>query len=210
VWCVVLSDHVNTEEHCNSPQLLGFSHFRSPKVSEDPAQVLEEFRPYLLAIAMAELPEAIRSKIGASDIVQETIIKGFENHSQFRGTTREELACWLRAILFNLISNHQKAYRAQKRDMSLETPANDRQGISIQASPSQIALTQDEWARLESALLKLPVTYREVILMRHRENLSFPEIGCRIQKTEDAARKTWTRAIKQLKQELRVDESTAS
>lgn len=205
-----MSEHANTEEHIRSPRSVGSLDFLSPKVPDDRAQVLEEYRPYLLAIAMAELPEAIRTKIGASDIVQETIIKGFENHSQFRGTTREELAGWLRAILFNLISNHQKAYRAQKRDMSLEMPANGRQGASIQDSPSQVALTQDEWARLESALLKLPVTHREVILMRHRENLSFPEIGCRIQKTEDAARKTWTRAIKQLKQELRGDESTAS
>ena len=55
---------------------------------------------------------------------------------------------------------------------------------------------------------QLPEDYREAILLRHRENLSFVEIGSRMLKSEDAARKTWTRAINQLQQELQRHEST--
>jgi RNA polymerase sigma-70 factor, ECF subfamily len=71
----------------------------------DIGRLLESFRPYLAAIAREEFPSDLGGKLGASDVVQDTIIKGLERFSQFQGTTREEFARWLRAILRHHLAN---------------------------------------------------------------------------------------------------------
>src|SRR5262245_43210456 len=38
--------------------------------------LLEAYRPYLLAIANSELPDGLNGKMGASDVVQDTLVKG--------------------------------------------------------------------------------------------------------------------------------------
>ena len=170
--------------------------------TEEIGRFLNEFRPYLMTIATTELPNALRGKIGESDIVQETILKGFEDYGEFHGTTREELALWLKTILLHITLNWHKAYHTQKRDLTLEVPASNELVSRGQQSPSQVVVTREQLTNLDEALSRLPSVYREVILLRHRENLTFVEIGARIQKSEDAIRKTWIRAIAQLKQEL--------
>ena len=173
--------------------------------SDECGKILEEFRPYLTAIAMAELPDAMLRKLGASDLVQETILNGFENYASFRGSTKEELAGWLRTILLHVLANLQKAYRSQKRDLDLEVPADSQIVNPLQESPSHAALTREQWSSLEQALSRLSEESQKVVLLRHRENLTFAEIGVRMGKSEDAARKIWARAIEQLQQKLRHD-----
>ncbi len=200
-----------TECHIDEFKASTPSEGQSPFVDSpnDLGHFLDEFRTYLLTIATAELPDAIRGKLGASDIVQETILKGFENYDKFHGTTREEFAGWLRTILINQIASIHKSYRSQKRDLNLEVNADSRLFNPSQRSPCEVALTQEQNGVLEAALSQLPDDYREVILLRHRENLTFTEIGIHLQKSEDAVRKIWTRAVKQLKQELQRHESKA-
>ena len=48
----------------------------------------------------------------------------------------------------------------------------------------------------------LPVDYREVIVLRHIEGISFKEVGQRIQRSEGATRMLWLRAIERLRQTL--------
>lgn len=44
------------------------------QLPESLGPLLEEFRPYLLTIAVGEFPEMLRGKLGASDLVQDTIL----------------------------------------------------------------------------------------------------------------------------------------
>lgn len=166
------------------------------------AVLLESFRPYLAAIAQAELPSGLAGKVGASDVVQDTIIKGFERYGQFAGTTREEAAGWLRAILRNHIANIVEAYTTQKRDIGREEAGHSGLADPWQSSPSAAALSREEQERLDTALAELADAPRRIILLRHRENLTFAEIGARIGKSEEAARKLWFRAVSKLQQNL--------
>ena len=171
--------------------------------SEDLARRLEEYRPYLLAIAIEELPAALRGKLGASDLVQDTMTRGVEHAGAFRGATTEELAGWLRSTLLNLLANVVKHYQTEKRDLARERGAGCRDVQAEQISPSTEALSREQWDLLQLALGRLSDEYRLAITLRHRENLTFAEIGDHIGKSEEAARKIWSRAIKQLQQEMR-------
>src|SRR5690349_9307366 len=76
-----------------------------PEKSVVLGQLLEEFRPYLLAIANAEFPKTLAAKLGPSDVVQLTLAKGHVQFEDFRGQSRDELAQWLRTILLNHLNS---------------------------------------------------------------------------------------------------------
>ena len=105
--------------------------------SSDQGRFLDEYRPYLLTIAMAELPDALHGKVGASDLVQEIDSKGLKNFATFKGTTRQEFAAWLRIILFNVLANCRKAYHAEKRDVSGKSPSTGPSYQSASPAPAQ-------------------------------------------------------------------------
>ena len=165
-------------------------------------ELLDFCRPYLLAIAQAELPSDLHGKVGASDLVQETLARGIEHFDDFRGVSPEELAGWLRRILLNHLANVRKAYATGKRASNREQEADSGLADGLQIDPRSELIRREEEARLETALSRLPREYQQVIRMRHQENRSFAEIGAAIDKSEDAAGKVWARALKRLRDEL--------
>src|SRR3954451_5133519 len=59
---------------------------------------LEHYRSYLDLLARLQLDARLRSKLSASDLVQQTLLKAHQSLDQFRGQSEEELAGWLRTI----------------------------------------------------------------------------------------------------------------
>jgi RNA polymerase sigma-70 factor (ECF subfamily) len=174
--------------------------------SEALGRLLEECRQYLLLIANEELPADLRAKVGASDLVQETFLRAKNHLGQFRGSTAEEWFIWLRRILLNHLANCSRQYRdTSKRDLSrelslAETPLGQLCDVvaSKDESPSAQLAAREEMDEIDHALAKLPEHYRQAVLWRNRDNLSFEEIGRRLGRSEQAARKLWVRAIEQL------------
>src|SRR5438445_10110834 len=90
----------------------------------DPAllgQLLERFRPYLALLARVEIGARLRSKVDASDLVQETFLEAHRHFTNFQGTTEAQFACWLRQILAANLANLLRRYLGtQGRDVRLE------------------------------------------------------------------------------------------
>jgi RNA polymerase sigma-70 factor (ECF subfamily) len=61
----------------------------------------------------------------------------------------------------------------------------------------------EEAAHLEQALARLPDDYQQVLRCRYQEDLTFEQIGERMGRTANAARKLWVRAIQDLQRELK-------
>lgn len=176
-------------------------------------RLIDACRAYLLAIANQELPEALRAKIGPSDLVQDSCLEAQQGFGQFNGRTREELFAWLRGILVFNISNARRHFlETEKRQAGLEVSLNDSKGQDGSPwrlstglpSPSQEAIANEEQVLVEKALARLPEHLREAVLLRNREHLSFAEIGERMGRTSEAARKLWARGIEKLQQELKA------
>jgi RNA polymerase sigma-70 factor (ECF subfamily) len=168
--------------------------------------LLDDCRQYLLLVANEELPSDLRPKVAASDLVQDTFLKAHEHFAQFRGSTPDELCAWLRRILLNHLANRTRDYyRTDKRRLSLEVPlantplANMENVLASEAdSPRTRLLAREEADALDRALEHLPEHYRDVILWRMRDGLPFEEIGRRLDRSEEASRKLWVRAIERL------------
>ena len=174
-------------------------------------KILESCRGYLLVIAHQSIDPSLRAKASPSDLVQETFCDAHRDFAQFHGASEEELLAWLRQVLLNRLANFARHYRGtDKRDVGREIvlPAGDQSGAPADGlaadtpSPSVRASDGEKVAALQRALDRLPEEYRRVIVLRHDENHSFEEIGQLMDRTPNAARKLWARAIERLQQEL--------
>jgi RNA polymerase sigma-70 factor (ECF subfamily) len=168
-------------------------------------RLLDEYRPYLLSIAQAELPRALAPRLGPSDLVQMTLAKGHFRGAEFRGRSREELARWLRQILLNHLVDASREHARESQRIPREAANVDHLPELGRLSPCGEALSREERERLEDALLRLPELYRSVILWRHSEDLSFVEIGRRLGRSDEAARKLWARGLQKLQHEMGFD-----
>jgi RNA polymerase sigma-70 factor (ECF subfamily) len=169
-------------------------------------KLLQEVRPYLLVIARQEMGQQLAGKVAPSDLVQETIVGACQSFNDFRGWTRDELLAWLRTILLNELANTRRHFATSKRDVAREQGVAPEGLVAGQCSASSAFRSLQSQERLEQALTRLPELYRQVILLRHRENLSFAQIGQMLQRSEGAVHKLWTRAVQQLRNELPPDE----
>jgi RNA polymerase sigma-70 factor (ECF subfamily) len=142
--------------------------------------------------------------------VQDTIFKGYEQIHSFEGTSHEQLACWLRQILLNHMRNVAKSFGAEKRNVAREQPVDSQMAHLDGLSPSREFMSRERQELFQCALGRLPDEFQRVIELRHRENLSFGEIGRQLGRSEDTARRLWARAISQLQIELVHDESRAN
>src|SRR5262245_3638614 len=174
-------------------------------------RALDACRAYLLGIADGELDDDLRAKGGASDIVQQTFLEAQRDFAAFRGASADELRAWLRHLLLNNVADFTRRYRAAaKRQIGREVAlAEDRPsgsgegGVAADTpSPSGRAVAHEQAEALRRALERLPEDYRQVITWRYLEEQSFDEIARRMQRSVNAVRKLWLRAVERLRQEM--------
>lgn len=167
------------------------------------AEVASRYRPFLKAIAAAELPGHLNSREDDSDLVQETLLKATREADQFRGSTEKELQAWLRETLLNQIRDCVRFHGRQQRDVAVET-AIPVTGISADdPSPSERVRKAEAIEFTQRALQDLPEEYRSVLLMRQQLDFTFIEIAEHMQRSPDAVRMLWGRAILALGEKLK-------
>jgi RNA polymerase sigma-70 factor, ECF subfamily len=184
---------------------------------QDPGQalgpLLERYRQYLQLLARLQIGRRLQGKVDASDVIQEVFLEAHRHFDRFQGREEAELACWLRQILAARLAKLVRRYfRTQGRNVRLErelalnvdqsSQALDRGLIASQSSPSQKAARREQGLILAEALGRLPEHYREVLILRHLEELSFPEIAGRLGRSLDSVKNLWARGLAQLREVL--------
>jgi RNA polymerase sigma-70 factor (ECF subfamily) len=176
-------------------------------------QLLDGYRNYLALLARLQLSRTLRSKTDPADIVQDTFLKAHRNCPAFRGEAEPEFTAWLRRILATTVANLVRHYRGTaQRDVRLErqmadeldesSRALDRGLVAPSSSPSDKAQKREQAVRLADALESLSPAYREVIILRHLEDLSFPEIARRLGRSLDSVKKLWVRGLARLRERM--------
>jgi RNA polymerase sigma-70 factor (ECF subfamily) len=174
-------------------------------------RLLELYRRYLGLLARVQIGKRLQGKVDASDVVQDTFLDAHRNFPQFRGRSEAEFVTWLRRILAaNLADLVRRYLGAQARDVRLECEIQagldnssvllDRGFVASLASPSQQAARREQGVMLAEALGRLPDVYRETLVLRHMEGLTFAEVASRMGRSLDSVEKLWMRALVQLRQ----------
>jgi RNA polymerase sigma-70 factor, ECF subfamily len=176
-------------------------------------KLLELYRAYLVVLARVQIGRRLQGKVDAADLVQDAFLGAHRDFAQFRGTTEPEFRAWLRQILASLLANLVRHYQGtQRRDVRLErqlaveleqsSQALDRGLADRQSSPSQQAVRREQSLLLAEALGRLPEDWRELLILRHLEGLTFPEVARRLGRTVDSVKKQWPRALAGLRRML--------
>lgn len=184
--------------------LLGEAHAGSPEAI---GRLWALCRLRLLAMANEEVGDDVRAKAAASDVVQETFLRAQQALGRFCGDTPDELLAWLRTILRNHLSNVRRHYHTDKRRVGRELPlvAPDQDGHQVadgRPSPGSVCIEREQAERIASAMQHLSGDYRRALELRYWKQLSFAEMGREMNRTSEAARKLWARALVKLQQEL--------
>jgi len=174
-------------------------------------EVLGACRAYLLHVAESELDAKLRAKGGASDLVQQTFMEAQQDFSRFSGTSEAELLAWLRKMLLNNIANFRRKWvHTAKRTTTREVPIhpNDSGGHERSwlddgmATPSRQMMAGEQEEALYAALDRLPEDYALVLRLRYVEGLPFEAVAEKMQRSTNAVRKLWARAIEKLQEEM--------
>jgi RNA polymerase sigma-70 factor (ECF subfamily) len=180
--------------------------------------LLEHYRNYLLVLARSQIGRRLQGKVDAADVVQEVFLEAHRHFASFRGDTEGEVLYWLRQILGATLSNLVRHYYGtQCRDVRLERELAAEldqssellgQGLAARdSSPSQQASRREQGVLLADALGRLSDDHREVLVLRHLEGLSFPEVARRMGRSVDGTKKLWTRALDRLRRVLEVTDA---
>jgi RNA polymerase sigma-70 factor (ECF subfamily) len=176
-------------------------------------ELIENYASYLTLLARVQIGRRLQGKADPGDIVQEVFLEAHRQMRNFRGTTEPELLAWLRRILAGQIALMLRRYLGTKgRDVKLErelavqidhsSQVMDGGFVATHSTPSQHASRREQAVLLAESLEKLTDNYREVIVLRHLEGLSFPEVATRMGKTEDSVQKLWVRALASLRKSM--------
>jgi len=177
-------------------------------------QLLQLYQNYLNILATTQLDRRLRRRMNASDLVQETMLAAHRDFGKFRGSTEREFLAWLRQILIHCLHHAIETHvKAQRRDVRCEISI-DQAGLALDRSatnfaqaladpgpsPSAPARQRERSVALADQLAKLRPEYRDVIVLRNLQGLSFEEIAQRMDRKTGAVRMLWLRAIEKFKQ----------
>lgn len=174
--------------------------------SDKRGQLLELFRDYLRQLAIKSTRSTPDGQISTSDLVQSALIDADRDFANCKATTREELQAWLKQCLLNDIINRYRYLRRQKRDVRREKPLDkDAFAPKSMETPDEAAIRKEDESRLLAAMQKLTPQQRQIIELRHRDRVSFVEIGEQLGKSPDAVRMLWNRAVQALSKLMAED-----
>jgi RNA polymerase sigma-70 factor (ECF subfamily) len=121
----------------------------------------------------------------ARDLTQETFLQAFRHLSSFRGDA--DLRTWLYRIAVNQARNRWRWWKRRRRDrtVSLDAPVSEGFDAPLSAGlagdegldPERQTLAREREAVLHAALKSLSRPYREVIVLRDIEGLSYEEVA---------------------------------
>lgn len=178
--------------------------------SEALGELLQQYRPYLELLARVEVGRRLQTKVDTHDVVQETFLEAKRSFPNFRGETSAEFVAWLRSIFaIRLAVLLRHFFGTKARDPRLEKPLDlqldqtsqllDRGFFAPGNSPSQSLVRRERGTELAQALAALPEDYREVIILRHMEELPFADVAARMERSLDSVQKLWLRALSKLR-----------
>ena len=184
----------------------------------DPAAAGELFavcRDRLKKMVKLRLDRRLQGRLDASDVLQETFLDVQKKAADFAAKPDMPVYLWLRLVTAErILILHRHHLGTQMRDASQEVslrpggaPAASTQSLANLllgqiTSPTQAAIRAEKQLRLQEALNGMDLLDREILTLRHFEELSNSEAATVLGLSKTAASNRYIRALKRLKEIL--------
>ncbi len=176
-------------------------------------RLLGEFREPLRRVIGLRLDPVLARRVDASDIVQDVLIEANQRLKEYLRAPNMPFHLWLRHLAQDrIIDTHRRHRLAQRRsvdrEQSLTRPgwADDDSAASLVAqlvdsdrTPASEAIQQELARKLTAAIHELADDDRDILLMRHHEQLTNQDAAAALGLTEAAASMRYLRALRRLR-----------
>ena len=173
-------------------------------------------RERLQRMIRCRLDPRLHSRVDDSDIIQEAFLEATRQLTEYFEKPRAPFFLWLRSLVgYKLLELHRHHLGVQARTATREVSINRLSipgatttfladhllgGIS---TPSRLASRAEMKKRLEDTLVAMNTLDREVITLRHFEQLTNSETALTLDLSEAAASSRYLRALKRLRHTLK-------
>ncbi|HEX4145092.1 MAG TPA: sigma-70 family RNA polymerase sigma factor [Pirellulales bacterium] len=175
-------------------------------------QLLARHRDALRRLVGLRIDPALGRRVDASDIVQDVLLDADRRLVDYLASDGMPFHLWLRCLARDrLIDAHRHHRRAQRRSLDREQPLlqmawSDQSAIDLadlvrdrQATPAAAAMGRELELRFQAALDQLDDTDREIVLLRHFEQLTNGETAEVLGLSAPAAGMRYLRAMRRLR-----------
>lgn len=179
------------------------------------SKLVVTYRDRLVRMVRLRLDPRLRGRVDASDVVQEALAEAVQRLDDFLSQNKLPLFLWLRLLVGQRISlTHRKHLGTRQRDAAREVslfaapPAASseclaRQLVGDNETPEEDASRAEQRALVKKALDSLESTDREVLVLRHFEQLSNAETAQALGLSESGASSRYTRSLLRLRNIVR-------
>ena len=178
-------------------------------------EALVRHRARLRRMVEARLDRRVRGRVDPSDVLQDGFVDAVGKFPGYAADPKMPLFLWLRLVVGERLAKvHRDHLGAQARDAAREVslyrgpmPAASSAALAAhllgrETSPTQAAVRAERLLRLQAALNALDPVDREILSLRHFEELTHAEAARVLDIQEAAAAKRYIRALKRLKDVL--------
>ena len=181
------------------------------------AELFSRDREKLRKVLLFRMDRRLKSREDPSDILQEIYIDAYQRIPHFLKKPERSFYVWLRQLTIQrLIDVHRRHFSAEKRDLRQEVSFNKRHPVSNSASmaihlvsqmasPSQMVMEAELIRQIEDALESMEELDREVLAIRHFEDLRNSQVAEVLGISEAAASNRYVRALTRLREVLQRD-----
>src|SRR5262245_7244412 len=179
------------------------------------AVLFDQYRDRLRRMVELRLDPRLRARLDASDVVQEAFLDVAKDLDAYLADPRLSPLLWLRLhVGRRLTTIHRRHLGTRMRDAGLEisryqgalpeasSAALASMILGRHTSPTQAAQRAERILRVQEALNSLDPIDREVLALRHFEQLSRAEAAQVLGISQEAGAKRYFRALKRLKEVL--------
>lgn len=185
-------------------------------------RLLARHREALRRMVELRLDRAVAARVDASDVLQETLLEASRRLPEYLRDPAMPFHLWIRHIARDRIIDAHRRHRAAgrrsvDREQRLEAaPFSSQSSIQLIGrleaaglTPASAAIREELARRFEAAVAAMDDDDREVILMRHLEDLSNQEVAAALGLSEPAASMRYLRALRRLRAALGEDGSSS-
>ncbi len=174
----------------------------------DLTKMFEEHRSRLLVMLQSRIDPALGARVSAEDILHETFLLARRRWHRFAASGMRPYPWLYRLAMDSLIEISRRENR-DGRDPHREIPWPDRSSdqqalklIDSATSPSEAFAREELRLRVQEVLSQLKPIDREVLWMRHFDQLAFADLALLLRISENAAMKRYVRALQRLEKLL--------
>jgi RNA polymerase sigma-70 factor (ECF subfamily) len=176
-------------------------------------QLLHRHRERLVAMVRLRMDGRLTARFDPSDVVQDSLVEAHHKLPKYAKSQPIPFYLWLRGIAWQRLVHLQRQHLyAKRRSVGREerVPFVSDQSEALLAERlvqsatrgSGHVIRKEVRTRVRAAIQKLPDISREIIVLRHLEELSFKEITEVLGLSEAAIYSRYRRAIESLTQSL--------